>query len=65
MFLAEVVEPTRERESTLRDEADQPVLGAFLASRAEYLITGDRDLLALSKKYPIVTPAAFWGRHGD
>jgi uncharacterized protein len=40
------------------------VLGTFLASKADYLITWDKDLLALAEKYPIVTPAVFWERHG-
>jgi predicted nucleic acid-binding protein len=35
-----------------------------LAAQADYLITGDKDLLALGETYPIVTPAAFWERHG-
>jgi len=65
MFLAEMVEPHSERDETLRDEADQLILGTLRASKADYLITGDKDLLALSDRYPIVTPAAFWERHGD
>jgi predicted nucleic acid-binding protein len=36
----------------------------LLAGGARYLITGDKDLLALAAHYPIVTPAAFWARHG-
>jgi uncharacterized protein len=64
MFLADVVEPDAEQEPTLRDPADQQVLGTLRASRADYLITGDRDLLVLAGKYPIVTPAEFWARHG-
>ncbi len=48
----------------LRDDADQPVLGTLIAAGAAYLITGDKDLLALAGKYPIVTPAEFWERHG-
>src|SRR5258707_6982310 len=52
------------RDAMLRDAADQQVFGTFLASKADYLITGDRDLLALAEKYPIVTPAAFWERPG-
>jgi predicted nucleic acid-binding protein len=40
------------------------VLGTLLASEAQYLITGDKDLLALADRYPIVTPAQFWARHG-
>jgi putative PIN family toxin of toxin-antitoxin system len=64
MFLADIVEPDAEQEPTLRDPADQQVLGTLRASRADYLITGDRDLLVLTGKYPIVTRAEFWARHG-
>ncbi len=64
MFLADVVEPDVEREPTLRDPADQQVLGTLRASRADYLITGDKNLLVLAGNYPIVTPAIFWARHG-
>jgi putative PIN family toxin of toxin-antitoxin system len=64
LFLADIVEPGTERDATLRDEADQLILGTLQASNADYLITGDKDLLALGDRYPIVTPAAFWGRHG-
>ncbi|MGO9337806.1 MAG: putative toxin-antitoxin system toxin component, PIN family [Terracidiphilus sp.] len=64
LFMAEIVEPGGEVEEALRDAADQPVLGTLLAARADYLITGDKDLLALAGKYPIVTPADFWERHG-
>ena len=64
MFRAEMVEPVAVREASLRDEADAPILGTLLSAKADYLITGDKDLLALSERYPIVTPAAFWERHG-
>src|SRR5260370_26258982 len=64
MFLADMVEPDGGRDESLRDAADQQVLGTLLASRADYLITGDKELLALAEKYPIVTPAMFWERHG-
>jgi uncharacterized protein len=64
LFMAEIVEPSGEVDKALRDVADQPVLGTLLAAQADYLITGDKDLLALSGKYPIVTPAEFWERHG-
>jgi uncharacterized protein len=64
MFLADMVEPDSVEEAVLRDAADQQVLGTLRASRADYLITGDKDLLALAERYPIVTPAAFWERHG-
>lgn len=60
----DLVEPTPITDDRLRDDADQPVLGTLLAARADYLVTGDRDLLALADHYPILTPAAFWDRHG-
>jgi putative PIN family toxin of toxin-antitoxin system len=64
MFLADVIEPDAEWDPDLRDPADQQVLGTLQASRADYLITGDKHLLVLAGKYPIVTPATFWARHG-
>lgn len=64
---AEVIEPLPGVEPDLRDVNDQPVLGTLLAaiksSGADYLITGDRDLLAMAERYPIVTPAKFWATH--
>jgi putative PIN family toxin of toxin-antitoxin system len=65
LFMAEIVEPSGKVDEELRDKADGPVLGTLLAARADYLITGDKDLLALAVRYPIVTPAAFWERHGS
>lgn len=64
MFLADIVEVDRKSEVELRDPADQQVLATLRVSKADYLITGDKDLLALAGKYPIVTPAVFWERHG-
>jgi putative PIN family toxin of toxin-antitoxin system len=63
-FLAEVIEPVPVIEDALRDKADLPILGTFLAARADYLITGDKDLLALAGRYPILAPAEFWASHG-
>ncbi|QVX40730.1 putative toxin-antitoxin system toxin component, PIN family (plasmid) [Ralstonia solanacearum] len=64
MFLADLVEPEGVEDEKLRDPADQPVLFTLLAAKADYLITGDKDLLALAGQYPILTPADFWARHG-
>ena len=64
LFMAEIVEPSTEPEAALRDQADQPVLGTLRAAQADYLVTGDKDLLALAQRYPILTPAIFWERHG-
>lgn len=64
---AEVIDPLPGVEPDLRDVDDQPVLGTLLAalktSRVDYLITGDKDLLAMAERYPIVAPAKFWATH--
>ncbi len=64
---ADVIEPLPYCEPGLRDVDDQPVLGTLLAalktSGVNYLITGDKDLLALAESYPIVAPAKFWATH--
>jgi putative PIN family toxin of toxin-antitoxin system len=65
MFLAEMVEPSTELDETLRDESDQLILGTLRAAKSNYLVTGDKDLLALGERFPIVAPAAFWERHGE
>lgn len=67
-FQATMVEPHPTTDPDLRDTQDQPVLGTLLAATTDdpntSLVTGDKDLLVLSARYPIVTPAAFWARHG-
>ena len=64
---AEVIDPLPGMESELRDINDLPVLGTLLAaiktSDADYLITGDKDLLVLAGRYPILAPAEFWATH--
>ena len=44
-----------------RDPFDRPFMELALAGRADALVTGDADLLALAKDFsvPIVSPAAF------
>ncbi len=65
-LLADLVEPSAHAAPmvtpALRDPADGPVLDTLLASGADYLVTGDKDLLA--PHYAIVTPARFWAQHG-
>lgn len=66
---AELLEPALVEDPALRDRNDLPVLGTLLAAmhagNIDYLITGDKDLLALAERYPGVTPAEFWARHGS
>lgn len=64
MFLADIVEPGAKQDKNLRDPDDQPVLATLVAAQAHYLVTGDKDLLALAGRYPVLTPADFWARHG-
>ena len=65
---AEIVDPLPNQTPDLRDPNDLPVLGTLLAAQraggADYLVTGDKDLLAMSGSFPIVTPAQFWTMHG-
>ena len=66
---AELIEPNATNDAQLRDMNDQPVLGTLLAAQqteagADYLVTGDKDLLALAERFSIVTPATFWSLHG-
>ena len=64
---AEIVAPLAGVVPDLRDANVQPVLGTFLAAQktsgADYLITGDKDLLALAGQFSIITPAKFWEAH--
>jgi putative PIN family toxin of toxin-antitoxin system len=46
-------------ETHVRDKNDEPILATLIESKANYLVTGDNDLLALDKHYPIITPSAF------
>lgn len=65
---AEILEPHSPDEQLLRDTNDLPVLGTLLAAihsdSANYLITGDKDLLVLADRYPVISPADFWAKHG-
>lgn len=42
-----------------RDPADGPILGSLIVAKADFLVTGDDDLLSLREGYPIVTPTEF------
>ena len=65
-ILAVVVEPEAVAPGTIRDAGDLLVLGTLLASKADYLITGDGDLLSLAERYPaIISPSDFWRKHGS
>jgi predicted nucleic acid-binding protein len=48
----------RYAKSLVRDEDDVPILAAFLASGADYLVTGDKDLLSVGRRDIITARAA-------
>lgn len=62
--VAEVVEPAELPRESCRDPADIPVLRTAVAANADWLITVDKDLLALAsfRNVYIIKPAVFWQR---
>ncbi|MDZ7756453.1 putative toxin-antitoxin system toxin component, PIN family [Rhodohalobacter sp.] len=59
------IEPIPEKPSKIkvRDEDDRWVLESALSAKADILVTGDKDLLVLSKKITrikIISPRGFW-----
>jgi uncharacterized protein len=55
--------PDTPSEVNVRDEDDRWVLESAIRAKADILVTGDKDLLTISKKVPqlrIVTPREFW-----
>jgi len=47
---------------TCRDKDDDKILGLSEVAKPNYIITGDKDLLALEEFHsvPIITPREFW-----
>jgi putative PIN family toxin of toxin-antitoxin system len=62
--VADIVEPAELPHDSCRDSADSPVLGTAVAADADWLITVDKDLLALVRygSVCIIKPASFWKR---
>ena len=60
---ADIVAPAATKDADLRDPFDQAILGTLISAKADYLVTGDKALLRLAAKYPVLTPAEFWQRH--
>ena len=59
---AEVVKPAKPAVWPIRDPDDRWVLSAAIEGAADFLVTGDRDLLEVAAEVtvPIVSPRAFW-----
>lgn len=52
----------------LRDSKDDVVLGSAIASKVDVLLTGDKDLLSVSKQVSeleILSPRQFWEKYHE
>ena len=58
-FVAILVDTNVAAAPAIRDPDDRELLAALIQGPADWLITGDQDLLALSADHPIVGPAEF------
>lgn len=63
---AEIVSPSKVAPNIVGDTDDLPVLGTVVAGRADALVTGDKELLAIGDVtgVPIITPRAMYERLG-
>ena len=59
LIRAETVEPDETAGVELRDPTDAPILGSLTAARADWLLTGDGDLISHREDFPIVEPYEF------
>jgi putative PIN family toxin of toxin-antitoxin system len=60
--ISEVVEPEELYEPICRDRDDDMIIATALAGKAQFIITGDKDLLVLKSYEDIrmLTPREFW-----
>lgn len=60
--ISKTVLPVNVAANECRDPSDLPVLGTVLAGNADYLVSGDKDLLDLKvfRGCPIFSPREFW-----
>jgi putative PIN family toxin of toxin-antitoxin system len=62
-YIAEIVDIRGTIPRVPRDRRDDIVLATYLASHADYLLTGDDDLLALRPEHAILTAREFYDQH--
>lgn len=53
---------TELREVLTYPKIHKRLLATFVAAEADWLVSGDEDLLVLADQYPILSPAAFFAR---
>jgi predicted nucleic acid-binding protein len=56
------IRPATVPQIVIRDLDDLPVLAAAIESKADYLVSGDKDIISLFplKEIKIATPREFW-----
>ncbi|MBX6423901.1 putative toxin-antitoxin system toxin component, PIN family [Thermosulfurimonas sp. F29] len=59
--VSEVIQPTRTIQGVCRDEDDNQILACALSAGADYLVTGDKDLLEIAhfEELKIISPREF------
>lgn len=62
-YIGEVVDLSGTTALVPRDRRDDMVLATYLASGADYLLTGDADVLALRPDHAIMTARDFYEQH--
>ena len=62
LLRAETVEPAAMAGVGLRDVADAPILGSLVAGKADWLVTGDADLISHRDEFPILELSEFAAR---
>lgn len=59
-FFTEIVAVDHVKIKVEADPNDSVILATLIASKAEWLVTGDKDLLGLAAKYKIINLADFY-----
>lgn len=61
---AQIVKPEMIEPFILKDKKDIPIIGTALSGNAQFLITGDKELLSLReyRNIEILSPRKFWER---
>lgn len=59
LLRSELVEIADVSAEGVRDPKDQPILATLLAVSADWLVSGDDDLLVLREQHPVMSPTEF------
>lgn len=58
---SEIIHPTKKIQGTCRDQDDDQILACALSAEADYLVSGDKDLLEIGcfERLKIISPREF------